>query len=45
MDPRAAHILGRYILAAGLAVAAVPTLLEWGGRRERTPPAAGGGRV
>jgi hypothetical protein len=29
MDPTAAHILGRYVLAAGLAVAAVPTLLAW----------------
>jgi hypothetical protein len=29
MDTKAAHVLGRYILTAGLAVAAVPPLLGW----------------
>ncbi|HEX4607796.1 MAG TPA: hypothetical protein VH092_06280 [Urbifossiella sp.] len=29
MDAKAAHVLGRYILVAGLAVAAVPPLLAW----------------
>ena len=29
MDAKTAHILGRYILTAGLAFSAVPSLLAW----------------
>lgn len=51
MDARAAHVLGRYILAAGLAVAALPTLLAWahpapaGPRYQATAPGSGNAYV
>lgn len=51
MDTKAAHVLGRYVLAAGLAVAAGPALLAWvkppapGPRYQATAPGAGNGYV